>query len=149
MGSAYLPLAPGETTLTDASGNVTVLDPSGNPVGTFNPTPIWDSSPTTIDTPVNSGGGTDLSTIGTFFANIGAGIGGIIRGIQGGQAPICPTTLPCAAPNRPGFLYNPQTGQYIPSTGFPGYTGTLSAGSGLGFIVILGVLLFLLVGRGK
>lgn len=139
MGTAYLPLAPGETTVQDSSGNITIFDPNGNPISTVNPTYTWDTSPTTISTPVDSGGGTDISTIGTFFGQLAAGVAGIVRATSGAQAPICPTTLPCAAPNRPGYVYNPTTGQYLPAQ----YSQFTSGNSLIFILIILGAVLLL------
>lgn len=133
----YGPLAPGETTVTDDSGNTTYFDANGNAIITTNPTPNWDTTPTTPTTPVDSGGGTDLSTLGTFFGSFASGVSQLVRAASGQSAPVCPSTLPCAAPNRPGYLYNPQTGQYVPQTaGF----SLSSLGAGGGLILIIAIL---------
>lgn len=132
----YGPLAPGETTVTDDSGNTTYFDANGNAIITTNPTPNWDTSPTTPMTPVDAGGGTDLSNIGTFFAQLSGGIAGLVRAATGGSAPVCPGTLPCAAPNKPGYNYNPRTGQYTPqNVGF----SLASVGSGGGLLILVAI----------
>jgi hypothetical protein len=135
MCAAFVgPLAPGESSVTDDSGNTTYFDPNGNAIITTNPTPNWDTTPTTAETPVDSSGGTDLSSIGSFFGTMAGGIASLVRAATGQSAPVCPGTLPCAAPNKPGYLYNPQTGQYTPQTaGFS--LSSLTAGSGLLILV--------------
>jgi len=130
------PLAPGETSVTDDSGNTTYFDQNGNALITTNDTPNWDTTPTTADTPVSADGGTDISTIGTFFSQLAGGITGIVRAATGQSAPVCPTTLPCAAPNKPGYQYNPQTGQYTPqAAGFS--LSSLTAGNGLFILAVV------------
>lgn len=140
------PLAPGESIVTDDSGNSTFFDTNGNAVITTNDTPNWDTTPTTAQTPVDSSGGTDLSTLGTFFASFAGGVSQLVRAASGQSAPVCPSTLPCAAPNKPGYLYNPQTGQYTPQTaGFS--LSSLTAGNGLLILVALAIGIFFVARR--
>ena|SRR5579859_2216614 len=135
------PLAPGETSVTDDSGNTTYFDANGNALITTNPTPVWDTTPTTPDTPVDSGGGTDLSSLGSFFSQMAGGVSSLVRAATGQSAPVCPSTLPCAAPNKPGYVYSPQTGQYTPQAAGFSLSG-LTAGNGLFIIaaVVIGLI---------
>jgi hypothetical protein len=134
-------LSPGSTSVSDGSGNTTYFDANGNALFTSNDTPNWDTTPTVPGDPVDSGGGTDLSTIGTFFAQMASGVASIVRSATGQSAPVCPSTLPCAAPNKPGYLYNPKTGQYTPQTsGFS--LSSLTAGNGLLILVGIAVAIF-------
>lgn len=134
--------ANGASTVCDDSGNCTVFDVAGNAVSTFNNNSLdWTPTPTGPDTPVDSGGGTDISNMSRFTGSLGnifQAVGAAV-GLATGKAvaPVCPGTLPCAAPNRPGYLYNPQTGQYTPATTGAGFN--LTAGNGL---LILAVLVF-------
>lgn len=141
MGGFVGPLAPGETSVTDDSGNTTYFDPNGNAIITTNDTPNWDTTPTTAATPVDSSGGTDLSSIGSFFAQFAGGVSSLVRAATGQSAPVCPANLPCAAPNKPGYVYNPQTGQYAPQTaGFS--LSSLTAGNGLLILVAVALGIF-------
>lgn len=143
MAPIYGPLAPGETTVTDDSGNTTYFDDTGNAIITTNNTPNWDTTPTTADTPVDSGGGTDLSSLGSFFGQLLGGVSSLVRATGGSSAPVCPSNLPCSAPNKPGYLYNPQTGQYAPQqAGFS--LSSLTSGSGLLIIIASAFGIFLL-----
>jgi len=150
----YGPLDPSEVSagaganvgsaVTDDSGNTTYFDTNGNAIFTSNPTPSFDTTPTTAMTPVESGGGTDLSSLGAFFGQMAGGVSSLVRAATGQSAPVCPSTLPCAAPNKPGFLYNPATGQYTPQTaGFS--LSSLTAGSGLFILVAVALGIVFLV----
>ena len=140
--------APGVTQVTDDSGNVTYFDANGNAITTVNSTPNWDTSPTSsapnaasAATPVSAGGGTDISNLGTFFGQLASGVAGLVKATSAATAPVCPSTLPCAAPNKPGYNYNPQTGQYtLASSGFS--LSSLTAGNGLLILVAIVVGIF-------
>jgi hypothetical protein len=150
MGTAYLPLAPGETTVMDDSGNVTVFDTNGNAVTTYNNTDNWDTTPTTPDTPVDASGGTDISNLSRFTGYLGGlatAIASAVGLAQGkSAAPICPSTLPCAAPNKPGYNFDPKTGQYIPSSPTTGLS-SLTAGNGLFVLAAIAVIIFFVAKR--
>ena len=144
------------TTVCDDVGNCTTFDDSGNAVSTDNivgPTFAGESwtTPTTPATPVDASGGFDINNLTRFFGSLGSlagAIGSAVGTAQGKPvAPICPSTLPCAAPNKPGFLYNPQTGQYTPQATSNFSLSNLTAGSGLVILLVVVIGIFLVARR--
>lgn len=141
------------SSICDDSGNCTVFDDNGNAISTSNTSALdWTPTPTSPSTPVDtSSGGTDLSNLTRFFGSLGnmaQGIGAAVGLAQGKNvAPVCPGTLPCAAPNKPGYLYNPTTGQYTPASNQGFSLQSLTAGSGLLILIAIVFGVFLVARR--